>query len=119
MVRFILAEEGDSPVFRFAPLQGALFGERVSPEQRAQLPDSLVVVTADGRLLTRSVAVVHVLTTLGGGWRVLAAFARIVPTPIRDLVYDAVAAVRYRVFGTRDELCPVISAEQRSRFDLR
>ena len=45
MVRFILAVERDSPVFRFAPLQGALFAERVPPEQRAQLPDSLVVVT--------------------------------------------------------------------------
>jgi len=118
-VRFVLAREHGTGTVRFAPLQGQLFKEQVPAAKRAELPDSLVLLTADGRLLTRSAAVLHLLRELGGLWRVIAAIARVVPGPLRDLVYDGVARVRFRVFGTRDEACPVIPASARSRFDLR
>ena len=118
-VKFALAREGETSTLRFAPLEGQLFQEQVPQAQRTNLPDSLVLVTADGALLTRSTAVLHLLRRSGGIWRVLAAIARAVPRPVRDAVYDGVARVRYRVFGTRDEACPVIPASARSRFDLR
>jgi predicted DCC family thiol-disulfide oxidoreductase YuxK len=43
---------------------------------------------------------------------------RIVPRPLRDAVYDLVARVRYRVFGRKDDACPIIPKALRSRFDL-
>jgi predicted DCC family thiol-disulfide oxidoreductase YuxK len=118
-VRFVLARDTSHSVTRFAPLSGQLFKEQVPEARRAALPDSLVLFTADGRLLTRSAAVLHILRRLGGPWGVFAAIARIVPGPVRDFVYDVVAKIRYRVFGTRDDACPVIPASARSRFDLR
>jgi len=119
MVRFVLARDRGNAVTRFAPLQGQLFKERVEEAKRAALPDSLVLLTADGELLTRSAAVLHVLRKLGGIWRPIAAIGAVVPRPIRDVVYDGVARVRTRVFGTRDDTCPVIPTSARSRFDLR
>jgi len=119
MVRFVLARDRRGSVARFAPLHGQLFREQAPEAQRAALPDSLVLLTADGRWLTRSAAVLHILQRMGGPWRAVAAIARIVPEPIRDLAYDGVARIRYRVFGTREDVCPMIPASARSRFDLR
>jgi predicted DCC family thiol-disulfide oxidoreductase YuxK len=118
-VRFALAEDRSNEAFRFAPLQGELFKERIPEGRRAGLPDSLVVLTADGSLLTRSAAVLHVLARMGGLWRVAAGIVRIVPASIRDAAYKAVARIRYRVFGTRVDACPLIPASARLRFDLR
>jgi predicted DCC family thiol-disulfide oxidoreductase YuxK len=118
-VRFVLAEDRSDRSFRFAPLQGKLFKERVPEAVRTALPDSLVVLTADGALLTRSAAVVHILFRMGGLWRVLAGIVRVVPAPLRDAAYDGIAQIRYRVFGKRDDACPIVPASSRSRFDLR
>lgn len=119
MVRFVLARDRGGVVARFAPLEGQLFKERVEEAERAALPDSLVLLTADGELLTRSAAVLHVLRRMGGIWRPIAAVGAVVPRSIRDAAYDGVARIRARVFGRRDEVCPVIPAAARSRFDLR
>jgi predicted DCC family thiol-disulfide oxidoreductase YuxK len=116
-VRFILAEDATGTAFRFAPLQGQTFVARVEAGRRAGLPDSVVVLTRDGELLVRSAAFLHILRRLGGGWRVLAAVLSAVPRGLRDSVYDFIARIRYRVFGRRDDLCPIVPAELRARFD--
>jgi predicted DCC family thiol-disulfide oxidoreductase YuxK len=56
---------------------------------------------------------------MGGLWRLVAGIAGIVPAPMRDAVYDGVAQIRYRVFGKRTDLCPIVPPAFRSRFDLR
>lgn len=90
---------------------------RLSPSQRGILPDSIIVLTGEGSLLVRSNAFVHILRRLGGGWRVLAGVLAAVPRPVRDWVYDFIARNRYRIFGQRDELCPILPADLRARFD--
>jgi predicted DCC family thiol-disulfide oxidoreductase YuxK len=117
-VRFVLARDSDGRLFRFAPLEGDTFNRVVTPERRTTLPDSVVVLTAEGKLLARSDAFLHILRRLGGGWKVLAVGLSIVPRRLRDLVYDLVARVRYRIFGRRDEQCPVMAPGLRARFDL-
>jgi predicted DCC family thiol-disulfide oxidoreductase YuxK len=103
--------------FRFAPLQGETFQATVPVGQRAGLPDSMVVRTHDGSLLLRSDAWVHILRRLPGGWKALAALVAAVPRPLRDLAYDFIARIRYRVFGQRDDLCPDVPPHLRERFD--
>ena len=49
-------------------------------------------------------------------WRGVA--ARLLPRALLDRLYDFVARVRYRVFGRKPEVCPVIPKELRSRFEL-
>ena len=118
-VRFVLAEDRSHSAFSFAPLQGERFKERIPEAKRVSVPDSLVVVKADGMVLSRSAAVLHILRRMGGLWRILAEIARVVPAPIRDATYDVVARIRYRLFGKRADLCPIVPAASRTRFDLR
>lgn len=116
-VKFVLEHDRTGEAFRFAPLQGETFQSRVAPEKRAGLPDSVVVLTADGNLLTRSSAFLHIFRRLGGGWRVLAGVLAVIPRPVRDAIYNTIARIRYRVFGRRDDLCPIVPADLRARFD--
>ncbi len=117
VVKFVLRHDGTGRAFRFAPLQGETFQARVGAERREGLPDSFMVLARDGSLLIRSDASIHILRRLGGGWKTLGAIISLIPRGLRDAIYDFVARVRYRVFGRRDDLCPVVPAELRARFD--
>lgn len=114
-VRFVATRDRAARV-AFSPLGGEHFRASVPEAQRANLPDSLVLRTADGNLLVRSSAVLTVLGGLGGFWRVLAAAAGVVPAPVRDFVYDIVARLRYRSFGRTTAACPLVPPEVRGRF---
>jgi predicted DCC family thiol-disulfide oxidoreductase YuxK len=113
----VLKHDRSGNAFRFAPLQGTTFLSRIAPAERAGLPDSIVVLTSAGSLLVRSDAFLHILRRLGGGWRFWAGVFAVIPRPLRDWVYDSIARIRYRVFGTRENLCPVMPPELRGRFD--
>jgi predicted DCC family thiol-disulfide oxidoreductase YuxK len=117
-VRFLLAEDPDGSAFRFAPLGGETFRTRVAPELRARLPDSLVVLAADGGVLTRSAALRHLMGRLGGFWRVGAEALRLVPERVQDAVYDGVARLRHRLFARPDEACPLLPPDLRARFSI-
>jgi predicted DCC family thiol-disulfide oxidoreductase YuxK len=115
-VRFLLWADREGRAFRFAPLGGSTFEARIPPSERRGLPDSMVLRTADGALLTRSAGALHVLRRLGGGWRVLAFLFGLVPRPLRDAAYDFVARVRLRLFARPDDACPVVPPPLRTRF---
>ncbi len=116
-VRFVVRQDLQARVFRFAPIGGEAFRAEVRDPSPEPLADSIVVLTAEGRLLTRSRAVLHVLSRLGRPWRALASLARLVPRPIADLAYGACARVRKRLFGRPESSCPLLPPELRSRFD--
>jgi len=101
---------------RFAPLGGPTFREQVAEPDRAALPDSLLLKTADGRLLARSAAVLESLRLLGGFGKVLAGIARVVPTPVADRLYAGVARVRSRLFPPPAGACPHVPRELQGRF---
>lgn len=113
-VRLLLAEDATGDTFRFSPLQGATFPERV--EARDDLPDSVLVLTPDGRLLMRSSAAIEALWRLGGFWRALGHALWLVPRPLRDLGYAGVAKVRKAIFGAPEATCPIIPADLGPRF---
>jgi predicted DCC family thiol-disulfide oxidoreductase YuxK len=115
-VRFVLAEDASGGAFRFAPLGGETFAGLVPAARRAALPDSLVVGAADGALLVRARAVLHIGQRLGGWWRVLATVAGMVPAPVLDRLYDGVARVRHRVFAAPVAACPLVPASLAARF---
>jgi predicted DCC family thiol-disulfide oxidoreductase YuxK len=64
--------------------------------------NSVVFISLDGQHFVRSSAVLMVLKTLGGGWRLLWFIIFVVPKPLRDWLYDLVAKSRYKWFGVRD-----------------
>ena len=116
-VQFVLRQDRSGAAFRFAPLQGETFQGIVPVDRREGMADSMAVETRDGLLLLRSDAWVHILRRLGGGWRIVAALVGVIPRPLRDGFYNWVARIRYRAFARREELCPIVPAELRERFD--
>jgi predicted DCC family thiol-disulfide oxidoreductase YuxK len=108
-VKFVLARDRKAR-FRFSPL------DRLTAEERSGLPDSVVVRTGDG-FLVKSDAALYVLGGLGGFWGLMGSAARVFPVFVRNFVYDCIARVRYRIFGRRDEVCPLVPKELRGRFE--
>lgn len=101
-------------VLAFAPLQGET-ARRLLDLPAGEVPESLVLLEG-GELRTRSSAVLSALRLLGGRWRLLARALRMIPSPIRDGLYDRVARNRYRWFGRRPS-CRLPAGElERSRF---
>ena len=117
MVRFVLRRDRRHGCFRFAPLAGSTFEQRVSASLRRDLPDSLVVQIGDCRVLARSAGVLYILRRLGGFWRLLAGVADLLPDRLLDLVYDGVARLRSKLFSRPEQICPTADAGLRGRFD--
>jgi len=122
-VRFVLSEEGNTPEslrLRFAPLASETFEARVASRDDValdEIPDSIVLLLGDGRLLTRFEAVTEIASRLGGLWRGLALVASPIPTALLDAVYDAVAGVRKKLFAQPADACPILPPDLRARFD--
>ena len=103
--------------FRFAPLGGETLARRLSPEEAAALPDSLVVESAEGELLLRSRGMIYVLRRLGGPWALLGRLLAWVPSSLRDRAYDAFARRRHRLASRPEGACPLLPPELARRFD--
>jgi predicted DCC family thiol-disulfide oxidoreductase YuxK len=115
-VRFLLSEDRLGVAFTFAPLGGEAFRAALPEARRKGLPDSLVVLTGDGSVLVRSMAVRYLLQRLGGAWRVLGDAAGIVPARVLDRVYDFVARMRFRLFARPATICPLVPKHLQNRF---
>jgi predicted DCC family thiol-disulfide oxidoreductase YuxK len=116
-VRFAIARDRDGGRFRFAALGSEAFRRLVPETLRRRLPDSIVVLTPDGALLSRSAAIIHILDRIGGSWRLQGRLLALVPRGILDLGYDGVARVRHRLFEKPPDACPVTPPELRARFE--
>lgn len=116
-VRFVVWADRPGTAFRFAPLGGEAFRSAVPEDRRAGLPDSIVILTASGELLTKSEAVAYMLRRLGGGWRAAAWLIEIFPLGLRDAVYDFIARIRHRLFRKPEGVCPLLPPHFRQRFD--
>lgn len=79
----------------------------------AGAPLSFLFVTG-GKGYTQSDAVLCLVASFGGVWRLVAAL-RVLPAPLRDALYRLIARNRYRWFGRRDQ-CLVPDAAVRERF---
>ena len=112
-VRFIIRRDPRS-VFRFASLDSAaarsLLGDAPGS---GRLPDSMFLVE-DGRVSSRSTAVLRIARRLRWPWPLAYAFIA-VPRPVRDWAYSVIARNRYRWFGRRDQ-CEVPTPELQARF---
>jgi hypothetical protein len=67
-VRFVVQRDRAGTKFRFAPLQGPTFESVVPIERRAAVPDSMVVLTSDHRLLIRSDGVTMKIPAVGASF---------------------------------------------------
>jgi predicted DCC family thiol-disulfide oxidoreductase YuxK len=83
----------------FAPLQGKLAAEMGFASYASADDGTMVLLReSDGKVFTRSDALIELARALGGGWRVFT-LARFIPKPLRDWVYRWVADHRYLFMG--------------------
>ncbi|HMO62098.1 MAG TPA: thiol-disulfide oxidoreductase DCC family protein [Ferruginibacter sp.] len=99
---------------KFAPLQsmaGSQLLQQYGIDENAM--DSFVFIE-NGKAYTKSTAALKVSRYMNRLWPLMAVFF-IVPRPVRDAVYDYVAARRYKWFGKKDQ-CMIPTPDMRSRF---
>jgi predicted DCC family thiol-disulfide oxidoreductase YuxK len=111
-VRFIAARDPHA-YFRFgasqSPPAAALLARFGTTREAARS----IILIEDDRIYLRSTATLRIARRLTFPWR-LAASILLVPAPIRDAVYAAVAAVRQRLAGPSNA-CDIPPPEIRSR----
>lgn len=115
-MRWIVAEDASGTAFDFAPIGMDRWNEELP--NASELPDSVIVKTANGEVLVRSAAVLHILHRLGGLWRIGGYLFGAIPRAIRDPLYDGLASIRYRIFGRTKEACPLMPPDLRGRFTV-
>ena len=104
---------------RFASLQSDL-AESLTLRHGANPKDlDTVYVVVDHNqptehLLSRSDAIIYLLTELGSVWKVMA-LAKILPKGLRNIAYNVVAKNRYRVFGKHDS-CMLPDPKHKNKF---
>lgn len=86
---------------------------RHGPEVLETLPDSIVLIR-DAKLRVKSGAALAIARGIRWPWPLLSVFW-LIPSPLRDFVYDWIARNRLRWFGKREQ-CWVPTPELRGRF---
>ncbi|PKR78429.1 thiol-disulfide oxidoreductase DCC family protein [Halalkalibacillus sediminis] len=109
-VQFIIKRDKNDH-FRFAALQHE-FGQKIT--QQHNINEDSIILVKNGKVHTKSSAVLRIAGNLDGLWK-LAKIFLIIPRPIRNLIYDIVAKYRYRWFGQRNE-CMLPSPEYKKKF---
>ncbi len=101
--------------FRFASLQGKV-GQQIISEHKIDTSktDSILLYSNDGQLWNKSTAALKIASKLGFP-RNLAALFFIVPSFIRNGVYDYIAKNRYKWYGKK-EACMIPTPELKSKF---
>lgn len=97
---------------KFATLQGVKARELLPPDVIQDL--DTVVLWYQGKVLTRSDAVLRCLSELGGLWKMVLVF-RLLPPFLRNAVYNLIARKRYLWFGKR-HTCRMPLPGERMRF---
>jgi predicted DCC family thiol-disulfide oxidoreductase YuxK len=100
--------------FRFAPLQSSVAETYL---ENADGPDGdlgTIVLVENGQTYVRSTAALRIARRLSGPWSLLS-LALVIPRPLRDAVYNVIAANRYDWFGQRDQ-CRMPTPGLRDRF---
>jgi predicted DCC family thiol-disulfide oxidoreductase YuxK len=113
-VQFVLKRD-HAELFQFSALQTDQ-AKKILREAgiETQALNSIVLVSEEGQVYTKSEAALRIGMRLGGMWGLLRIFL-LVPAFVRDGVYRIVARNRYRWFGQK-ESCMIPSAEWKDRF---
>lgn len=112
-INFIIKHDPKG-IFKFASLQGET-GKKLLAQHNIdpQETDSIVLIDND-QVSVKSSAALRIAKNLNQGYPFLFGFM-IIPTFIRNGVYDFIAANRYKWFGKK-ESCMLPTPELRSRF---
>ncbi len=112
-VQFIIRHDKNDH-FRFAALQSVSAKELLKDFNISPALQNSVVLLEEGRVFTKSTAVLRICRKLSFPLPLLSLFL-IVPGFIRDWTYGIIANNRYKWFGKQD-VCMVPTAELKGKF---
>lgn len=101
-------------VFFYSSLQGTTATKMLPHNLISQL-ETIVLLTPEGDLLTRSAAVLWILKRLPLGYRLIAGLGTFIPAKILDFLYRFISARRYSIFGKRST-CRLPTKEEQKFF---
>lgn len=104
-----LLKEDKNKVLQFASLQGETAKRLLGPDIQVKT----IIYLRNQQQYEKSTAVLKVLSDLGGVWKASVIFI-LIPTFVRDAIYDLVARVRYQIAGKRDS-CRLPTADEKQR----
>jgi len=113
-VQFVIQHD-KKDVFRFVALQSELGQEilkhiGINPKNI----DSVILYEPGILYYYKSTAAIEIAKSLGGFWHLGTVF-RIIPTGIRNQLYDYIAKNRYKWYGKK-EICWIPTQELKSKF---
>lgn len=112
-VNFIM-ERDTHNYFKFTANQHEA-GKKILSDNGVNVEDvSTVFLYKNGKLYKKSTAALHIARALRFPWFLFYAFI-LIPSPIRDIVYDFIARNRYKWFGKK-ETCRMPSPAERTKF---
>lgn len=111
--RIIKRDEND--IFRFAALQGEV-GKKMVSERNIDTSkiDSIILIDPDIAYYTKSDAALQIGLHLRG-YRTLSKVLNLIPSGLRNIVYDFVARNRYKWYGKKDH-CMVPTPDLKAKF---
>lgn len=101
MINFILKED-KKDLFRFSAIQSDFTKKIISDKKLDSEYLKTIILIYNDKIYFRSDAVLKILILLGGYFKLFAYIFIIIPTPIRDLVYNFIAKKRYLWFGKKE-----------------
>ncbi len=109
-VNFLMKRDKKNALY-FAPLQGQT-AEALFHHGELELYDSIVLYYNE-RVYYRSTAILKLLLLIGRGWQLMGIFF-IIPSFIRNALYEFIAKNRLKWFGKR-ETCRMPTPEERDK----
>ena len=100
--------------FRFATLQSVAGKKLLNKFNITNLPNESFVLIENNKAYIRSTAALRITKHLNKLYPLLYGFI-IIPSPIRNFIYNYIARNRYKWFGKKDQ-CMIPSDELRSKF---
>lgn len=102
-------------VFLFASLQSK-FGKELSNHLNidSNTVDSIIYYDPNISYEINSTAILKITNELGGLWKIMSVFI-LIPTSLRDSLYDYVARNRYNWYGKKDS-CMIPTPELKAKF---
>ena len=113
LVAFIIKRDPQS-LIKFAPMQSAAAASLLKDYGISDTDLDTFILIKDRKLYERSTAALEIAFALGWPWRAAMVF-KIIPRPLRDMIYRIIANNRYRWFGKREQ-CMVPDDNVRNRF---
>lgn len=112
-VNFIIDRDKKN-IFKFAALQSEA-GQKILDKSGMNKNDfDSVVLVDENKIYSKSTAALKIVKEFPSLWKTLYVFI-IIPSPVRNFIYDLIAKNRYRWFGKKDS-CRMPSPELKNKF---